>query len=289
MSNLRPIELRLVDDLFETSPGYVLSFSNRTFAEFFAQEVGIDIYDEAYADIGTSKGKRFRAFLQKGQRAAVAKALAALWEYRDAERTRSGISESVPNARQQLSAIIERLGGQSLVSARTASGDSIRTRRIDFAPLTSEFTALHALEPQPRGYAFERFLKRLFDACGLEAREAFRIRGEQIDGSFQLGDAPYLLEARWQNISTDAAQLRSFQGKVEDRPTWTRGLFVSYSGFSVDGLAAFGGRRIVLMEGLDLHDALRRRLSIADVISAKVRRASETGQVFTRVCDLFPE
>jgi hypothetical protein len=43
------------------------------------------------------------------------------------------------------------------------------------------------LAAQPRGYAFEKFLKDLFDTFGLQAREAFRLRGEQIDGSFLLG------------------------------------------------------------------------------------------------------
>jgi hypothetical protein len=134
----------------------------------------------------------------------------------------------------------------------------------------------------------EKFLKRLFDACGLEAREAFRLRGEQIDGSFQLVDT-YLLEARWQNTQADASALRSFQGKVEDRPSWTRGLFLSYAGFSPDGLSAFQARRIILMEGLDLFDALRRKIGMDVVIAAKARRAAETGNVFVRVRDLFPE
>jgi hypothetical protein len=48
MTNLRPIEMSLVLELFETSPGYILEFSNRTFAEFFEQEVGVDVYNDAY-------------------------------------------------------------------------------------------------------------------------------------------------------------------------------------------------------------------------------------------------
>lgn len=40
---------------------------------------------------------------------------------------------------------------------------------------------------QARGYQFERYLNRLFKDCALEPRESFRIKGEQIDGSFVLG------------------------------------------------------------------------------------------------------
>ncbi len=35
----------------------LLDFTNSTFADFFHREVGIDIYDHAYAIYGGSKGK----------------------------------------------------------------------------------------------------------------------------------------------------------------------------------------------------------------------------------------
>ncbi len=82
MDQLRPVELKLVDELFGMSSGYVLDFSNSTFADFFEREIGINIYDEAYAIHGSSKGKRLRSFLSIGQRRAIVKALACLWEYR---------------------------------------------------------------------------------------------------------------------------------------------------------------------------------------------------------------
>jgi restriction endonuclease Mrr len=70
-------------------------------------------------------------------------------------------------------------------------------------------------------------------------RGAFRLTGEQIDGSFNLGDETYLLEAKWQNAPVVADELDAFQGKVERKAQWSRGLFISYSGFSKDGLEAF--------------------------------------------------
>jgi hypothetical protein len=42
------------------------------------------------------------------------------------------------------------------------------------------------MEPHPRSYAFEAWLRDAFGFYGLEAREPFRNRGEQIDGSFVL-------------------------------------------------------------------------------------------------------
>jgi len=112
--------------------------------------------------------------------------------------------------------------------------------------------------------------------------------GEQIDGSFVLDSETYLLEAKWQGPQTIAADLHAFNGKIEEKAHWTLGLFVSDSGFSVDGLTAFGSsKRIVCMDGLDLHDMLDRGITFHDVITRKVRRAAESGLAFVSVRDLF--
>src|SRR5690349_3099639 len=114
IERLRPVDLKLVDELTGMSSGYVLDFTNSTFAEFFRAEVSVDIYDDAYAGNGTSKGKRLRSFLQIAQTAAIVRALTALWEYRENDRISQGKGEGIANARHRLSAIVERLGGASL-------------------------------------------------------------------------------------------------------------------------------------------------------------------------------
>jgi hypothetical protein len=145
-----------------------------------------------------------------------------------------------------------------------------------------------AMEPHPRGYAFEAWLREAFNLFGLEAREPFRNRGEQIDGSFVLHGETYLLEAKWQSAPTGAADLHAFHGKLEQKAAWARGLFVSNSGFAEDGLIAFGrGKRVVCMDGLDLYDVLDRELPLNIALDRKVRRAAETGLPFERIRDLF--
>lgn len=289
--NIKPIDMKFLDVLFEMEGGYVLDFSNRTFSEFFIHEIGEDIDAPVYSVNGTSKAKRLRTFLQKAPKANAVKVLKALWEYREKSRRRDGNEERVQGAHEEFSAIIEGLGGKPIVQEKKKTVSEKSAHILDdkrAVELAENFLCLSHLSPQPRGYAFERFLKDLFDAFGLDAQSAFRLVGEQIDGSFQLGNETYLLEAKWQNTPVDASSLRAFHGKVEDKIAWTRGLFVSYVGFSEDGLAAFKGKRIVLMDGLDLHETLQRGLSIADVIALKVRRAAETGRVFIRVRDLIP-
>ena len=46
--------------------------------------------------------------------------------------------------------------------------------------------------------------------------------------------------------------------------------------------------KIILADGMDIYDALARRLSIPDIIAAKVRHASEYRNPFERVRSLFP-
>jgi hypothetical protein len=80
---IRSIDMRLIDDLFEMGGGYVLNFSNKTFAEFFDEELGINIDDPRYDSEGTSKAKRLRFFLKTCDPKVRIKTLLALWEYRE--------------------------------------------------------------------------------------------------------------------------------------------------------------------------------------------------------------
>ena len=289
-TRLKGLDFQLLDDIFEMGGGYVLNFSNKTFAEFFADQLGVDIDSPVYSQEGTSKGKRLRYYLWKATPADVVRVLLALWEYREMRLRRAGESDPLPNHRDEFATLIERLGGKR-PEAISKISQVIRPSQLDakaVALLHEKLIALTGLEPQPRGYAFERFLKELFDVNGLSGRASFRLVGEQIDGSLQLDGETYLLEAKWTNELTQAADLRSFNAKVQDKAAWSRGLFVSNSGFTADGLEAFGrGKSVICMDGLDLSEMLRAQIPLADLLSRKVRRAAETGRPFVRVRELY--
>lgn len=289
MSTLRPIDFRFIEELVEfiRGRGYVLNFSDTSFSEFFEAELDVDIDDPVYAEDGGSKGKRLRCFLRKVDNATAARALQALWEYRREHIYSTATSDPVPNAEGRFLGLVQRLNGE-------ASGPSDQPPRRAFnaaqlAELRTELYNLRDLAPQPRGYAFEDFLKRAFDLFGLQTREPFRNVGEQIDGSFLLDDQIYLLEAKWTRDQIGVADLHAFHGKLE-KAAWTRGLFVSYGGFTDDGLIAFGpAKRLICMEGRDIYDALEKQIPLADLLRAKVRRAAETGQPFVPFASLFPD
>lgn len=296
MASLSTVDMKLVDSLFGMDGGYVLNFSNKTFASFFSRDVGVNIYDDAYAIHGNSKGKRLWAFLEVGQTNAVIKALHALWEIREAERLERGEEEKVPQARARLSALIVKLGGSPIAVDQPLETFELSAKPVGpsepiLAGLEAKFTALTQMgeAPQLRGLAFERFLKDWFDAWGLDAHASFRTIGEQIDGSFQHDSATYLVEAKWHNKPADAGMLHGFQGKLLERPDWTRGLYVSYGGFSGESFGAFTARRLIMMDGTDIYFALSRRLDLGRVIGAKVRHHSEKRQPFAKVTDLFPQ
>ena len=287
MPNIRSIDMLFLDELFEMRGGYVLNFSDRTMSRFFAEELNVDIDDPVYAEHGGSKGKRMRCFLQKVEVPAVVKTLKALWEYREAIRMRDGKAEEVENGQGRLLSLINRLEGKP--DAQPGEAPKAAYDRPKLLALRNELIGFAQLAPQARGYAFETLLRELFNVFGLQAREPFRLKGEQIDGSFVLQGEIYLIEAKWQAAQAGVADLHTFHGKLEQKAAWTRGLFVSNSGFTEDGLAAFGrGKRLICMDGLDLFDTLSRELPLDHVLERKVRRAAETGLPFARVRDLFP-
>jgi len=71
-------DMRSVEDVFRMGSGYVLEFTNRTFAEFFA-DLGVDI-DQEFPE--GSKANRLRAFLRSSDPPRVALVLEALLEHR---------------------------------------------------------------------------------------------------------------------------------------------------------------------------------------------------------------
>lgn len=156
--------------------------------------------------------------------------------------------------------------------------------------LKEKLLLLDKLDPHNRGFEFERFLKDLFESHQLAPRSSFRLIGEQIDGSFELNSDVYLLEAKWHAKQTAQIDLLGFREKVESKSAWSRGLFVSNSGFTDDGLAAFSRGRatnIIGMTGQDLFFILSGEISLTEALTQKARKAAETGEFYVPVFELL--
>lgn len=86
MSSLKTIDRQPFEDLLGMSSGYVLDFTDATFASFFAESVRRNIHDEPYTKYGGSKAKKLRAFWDIESDAIVGKTLGELvdlWEYKN--------------------------------------------------------------------------------------------------------------------------------------------------------------------------------------------------------------
>ena len=287
VATIRTIDMKLLDELLGMTSGYLLDFSDRTMREFFEGELQIDIDHSSYSKEGTSKAKRFRCFLRTVDPPSAARTLRSLWRYRQGLIELGRWQPRASNDDEIFASILDRI---STPSSKDQVGFQEPAALFPpglFAKLSLEYSDLHQLEPQARGYRFERFLYDLFAAFGLDPREPFRLRGEQIDGSFVLHHEIYLLEAKWQANRTDAMNLRAFEAKVSDKSQFTRGLFVSYGGFTEEGLDAFGrGKRTICVDGLDIHECLTRSVPIDELISRKLRATGETGRAFIPFRDL---
>ncbi len=133
------------------------------------------------------------------------------------------------------------------------------------------------------------FAKRLnFSIFKLSPRSSFRNPGEQIDGSFRLNDDFYLLEAKWHQNRTPAADLHVFEGKLSTKAKWARGVFISWMGFTDEGLTAFvKGKRVICVSGYDLYHSLSHGIALPDLLDAKLRHAAETGEPYAQFDRLY--
>jgi hypothetical protein len=115
MVALKRSEMRVFDDAFSMHSGYVLDFSDRTMAEFFEDEFGIDIYQEKYRFNGSSKAKHLRGFIQVEDEYIVAKVARALWQYREGLPRYQENSPEVDDLKMRFFDLISRIEGGGAV------------------------------------------------------------------------------------------------------------------------------------------------------------------------------
>lgn len=118
MSSMSTLEKRRFEDLFGMASGYVLDFSDRTFAQFFKENAGVNIYDDRYKYNGGSKAKRLRAFWEMDEDADVGMALKALldlWRYQN----ESGKSDRADKTYAECLKTVARLTGKAVAAEET--------------------------------------------------------------------------------------------------------------------------------------------------------------------------
>lgn len=268
-------DITLFNRIFEAEEGWLLDFNNRTITQFFDEELNIDIDDEQYRVEGNSKAKRVRCLLKKVDSDTALLVLNKLWSYKAAKNP-EGYKNSLADFNFLIDSIQNTDASESagLAPKKSYSG-------IDYQGLIDDMDRIKVLQPHPRGYEFEKWLKNLFSVFRMDPRGSFRNTGEQIDGSFSINSEHYLMEAKWHSKQTPASDLNAFQGKLRTKASWTRGVFISWHGFTEDGLVAFGkGHKVVCISGKDIYECLKAKIPFPVLLEAKVRHASETGECY---------
>ena len=158
------------------------------------------------------------------------------------------------------------------------------TEKLD--ELKTQFLTLAtSLDSQKRGFQLEKLLNDLFHLFDLLPKAAFKIKGEQIDGSFTFDNHDYILEAKWQKAQVNAGDLYEFGGKISGKLKNTLGLFISLDGYSSDCTQTGSSivKSMILMDGQDLMMVLDGRIKLNEMIFIKRRHASDTGEIYHRI------
>lgn len=203
MSGINSLDKRFLDQVLQMEEGYVLDFSDRTFSDFFASEIGIDIDDEQYRKNGSSKAKRLRTFLYDAEPALAAKALRRLWAHREAHRTYNNERpETVPNAEEKIFKIIHRLEGDSGL----AKIDAIERFKSDVT--LEELVA--GIERDIAAQKPEAALDRLHTYCLKKFAHLLELRGEQP----QAGETLNARAGRYFNPLRKTGRIRPISEKI---------------------------------------------------------------------------
>ena len=266
--------------------GYVLDFSNRSFAEFVLDSTGRNIYDQRYDYGSGSKANRLRAFWQREENAVVGKLMGDMLEYAEA----TGAVQEV--CRLIVARLLEKSPDSNSPNSSQQKEQSSQQQQRSHVleQLRDEFLRLAGESDRSKaGLALEQLLNRLFEIFELQARKPFRVVGEQIDGSFELDGQIYLLESKWEKDPLPEADLLVFRGKIEGKSTFTRGVFIALNDISSparDAITRGKAPSFFVMNGHDLMMILSEAIGLTDFLRRRVRLLAEAGCIYVPFSEL---
>lgn len=126
---LNQLDRDVIESILQMREGYVLDFSDRTFADFFG-DFGVAIDDSQFQVDGPSKARRMRVFLRTARPRLLGRVLAALLERR-LLRSPEDLNE---NELARYEDIVLRLGGEAPRRANLAADPEAELLRRVFQP-----------------------------------------------------------------------------------------------------------------------------------------------------------
>lgn len=158
---------------------------------------------------------------------------------------------------------------------------------LQIEKLKEEYYKIHIMENrQQAGYRLEKLLNNLFRISNYYTRFSFRINGEQIDGSVEIDSNIYLIEVKFTKDRISESDLLIFRGKIEGKSSFTRGIFLSISGYTEEAIEAITkGKQpnFLLIDGYELHLVLCGHHTIDELLRHKIRKLAEEGNVYAKL------
>ena len=281
MSDLTPVEKRKLEKFLGMETGWVLDFTNQTFAEFISHSSGRDIYDPRYNSASGSKAHRLRTFWQKEDNAVVGKLMKDMLDYSEATGAQAEMCRLIVTRLLQNAPAPQ---GENAAAQRNEELIQQQKRSQALMQLKDDFSRLAAERDRNKaGLALETLLNRLFELFELQPRLPFRVVGEQIDGSFVLDGHVYLLESKWEKNPLPEADLLAFRGKIEGKSTFTRGVFIALNDVSEqarDAITRGKPPSFFVVNGYDLMMILSEAIGLKEFLRKRVRLLAEEGHMF---------
>ncbi|HIH9051483.1 TPA: restriction endonuclease [Escherichia coli] len=90
-------------------------------------------------------------------------------------------------------------------------------------------------------------------------------------------------------VNITNADLHAFYGKLDQKVSLVRGVFISWAGFTKSGLEAWDrGKKVICVSGYDLVLMLKNNISFITLMEEKIRRAAETGNLYIKIDEIYP-
>jgi len=122
-------DMQVVERVLNMNTGYVLDFSDRTFDDFIAREIGIDATAPRYSADGGSKAKRLRRILHSLSAGQQAKLLRAFMKYRDSPARQGAVDVLDDEWRRSYDEIVQGLSKQVADADNTYASSAWTGRR----------------------------------------------------------------------------------------------------------------------------------------------------------------
>ena len=287
MANIPFNEKQLIESVFGMDGGYFLDFkNNRVFEEFMQDIVGYNI-SAKYP--GLSKAKMFREFCEDETEPYIGKAIVMAINYM---RENNLITDELKEKVDNLYKFGRKLLGKNDMQFKSKKpiSETKEPSSVNYDDLNKSLLDIENIpSAQAKGYAFEKYLNKLFITFDLAPHASYRTEFDQIDGSFVLEGNTILVEAKYRTNAIPKNDLLLFTQKIESKSHFPKGLFITYSPVDDRAIEYFTDRsaRIVVMTVQELFLMCQNKYPFPKVLQAKFRALDERGIIFKHIMEIM--